>query len=170
MRVQTDRLVLRAVSGEDVDAVFAIHGNPDTYRFHPDAVTRSREDSAAQLAGWQREWPEVGFGFWAISVADDPRVIGFGGLTKRTFRQRPVLNTYYRFDPSAWGNGYATEMAGAAAGLARNLIPDLPIVVRTREANPAARRVAEKLGLVRAPDLDDHLVTYVSHWGAIPQS
>lgn len=170
MRVQTDRLLLRAVSGEDLDAVFAIHSNPDTYRFHPDAVTRSREDSAAQLAGWQSEWREVGFGFWAISVADDPRVIGFGGLTNRTFRQRPVLNAYYRFDPSAWGNGYATEMTSAAAGLARNLMPDLPIIVRTREANHAARRVAEKLGLVRAPDLDDHLVTYVSHWGALPQS
>jgi RimJ/RimL family protein N-acetyltransferase len=62
--VRTDRLLVRAVGPGDVDAVFAIHGNPETYRFHPDGVTRSREESAAQLAGWQREWREVGFGFW----------------------------------------------------------------------------------------------------------
>ena len=162
--VRTARLLLRAVSPGDVDAVFAIHGNRETYRFHPDGVARSREESAAQLAGWQREWREVGFGFWAITVATDPRVVGFGGLTRRTFRERSVLNTYYRFDPSAWGHGYATEMAAAAAALARELLPDFPMIVRTRAGNLAAQAVAQKLGLVRAVELDDHLLTYVSRW------
>lgn len=162
--VQTERLLLRAVNTADVDAVFAIHGNPETYRFHPDGVTRSREESAEQLAGWQREWHEVGFGFWAVTIATDPQVVGFGGLTRQTFHARSVLNTYYRLDPSAWGHGYATEMASAAAALARKLLPELPMIVRTRPGNLAAQAVAEKLGLVRAVDLDDHLLTYVSHW------
>lgn len=162
--VRTDRLLLRAVGPQDVDAVFAIHGNPETYRFHPGGVIRSREESAAQLAGWRREWHEVGFGFWAVAVATDPRVVGFGGLTRRTFHDRPVLNTYYRFDPSAWGRGYATEMATAAAALAWELLRDLPMIVRTRPGNLAAQAIAKKLGLVRAVDLDDHLLTYVSHW------
>ncbi len=162
--VHTDRLLLRAVSESDVDASFAIHGDPATYRFHPSGVTRSREQSAAQLVSWEREWMELGFGFWAVSLADRERVIGFGGLTRRTFRERPVLNTYYRFAPSAWGNGYATEMAGAALALAKRLLPELPMIVRTRSANLAARGVAEKLGLQRAPELDDHMLTYVSHW------
>lgn len=168
--VQTERLLLRAVNTADVDAVFAIHGNPWTYRFHPDGVARSREESAAQLARWQREWHEVGFGFWAVTTATDRRVVGFGGLTRRTFHERSVLNTYYRFDPSAWGHGYATEMASAAAALARKLLPELPMIVRTRPGNLAARAVAEKLGLVRAVDLDDHLLTYVSHWNGCATS
>lgn len=162
--VQTARLRLRAVSLDDVDAAFAIHGNPETYRFHPSGAARSREESAAQLADWQREWREVGFGFWAVSLANDPQVIGFGGLTKRALRENPVLNTYYRFDPCAWGHGYATEMAKAALVLARRLLPELPVIVRTRPGNLAAQAVAEKLGLTRAPQLDDHLLTYVSHW------
>lgn len=162
--VQTARLLLRAVHPGDVDAVFAIHGNPETYRFHPDGVARSREESAAQLAGWQREWREFGFGFWAITVSTDPRVVGFGGLTRRRFRERSVLNAYYRLDPSAWGRGYATEMAAAAARLARKLLPELPMIVRTRPGNLAAQAVARKVGLVRAIDLDDHLLTYASHW------
>jgi RimJ/RimL family protein N-acetyltransferase len=107
---------------------------------------------------------EAGFGFWAVTVAPDPRVVGFGGLIRQTFRERSVLNTYYRFDPSAWGHGYATEMAAAAAALARQLLPELPMIVRTRPANLAAQAVAKKLGLVRAAELNDHLLTYVSHW------
>lgn len=144
--------------------MYAIHGNPATYGFHPSGVTRSLGESAAQLAGWRREWREVGFGFWAVTVTPDPQVVGFGGVTMRTFRKRPVLNTYYRFDPSAWGKGYATEMAGAALALAKRLLPELPVIVRTRPGNRAARSVAENLGLARAPDLDDHLLTYVSQW------
>lgn len=162
--VQTDRLLLRAPSQRDVDAAFAIHGNPETYRFHPSGLTRSREESAAQLEKWLREWREVGFGFWAVSVESDPRVIGFGGLAKRTFQKRPVLNTYYRFEPSAWGRGFATEMVSAAMGLARRLLPELPVIVRTRPGNRPAQAVAEKAGLVRAPHLDDHMLTYVSQW------
>ena len=142
----------------------AIHGDPATYRFHPGGVTRSHAQAAAQLADWQREWTELGFGFWAVSRAAEERVIGFGGLTRRMFRERPVLNTYYRFAPSAWGNGYATEMAGAALGLAQRLLPDMPVIVRTRPENVAAQGVAEKLGLARAPELDDHMLTYVSDW------
>jgi RimJ/RimL family protein N-acetyltransferase len=162
--VHTNRLLLRAVSDSDVDAWFAIHGDPATYRFHPSGVTRSRAEAAAQLADSQREWTELGFGFWAVNRAAEERVIGFGGLTRRMFRERPVLNTYYRFAPSAWGHGYATEMAGAALGLAQRLLPDMPVIVRTRPANVAARAVAEKLGLTRSPALEDHMLTYVSQW------
>lgn len=117
--VHTSRLLLRAVAENHVDALFAIHGDPATYRFHPGGVTRSRAQAAARVAGWQREWTDLGFGVWAVSRAAEEPVIGFGGLTRQVFRRRPVLNTYYRFDPSAWGRGYATEMAGAALGLAQ---------------------------------------------------
>jgi ribosomal-protein-alanine N-acetyltransferase len=162
--VVTDRLLLRAVDRGDVEAVFAIHANPATYRFHPGGIARTREEAAARLAGWQREWRELGFGFWAVSVPPDPQVIGFGGVTRQIFHERLVLNAYYRFDPSAWGHGYATEMAAIAAALACRLLPEWPMIVRTRPGNRAAQAVAEKLGLVRAINLDDHLLTYVSSW------
>ena len=91
-------------------------------------------------------------------------MIGFGGLTRQTFNERLVLNAYYRFDPSAWGQGYATEMASAGVELAQRLIPELPVIVRTRPGNHPAQAVAEKVGLARTPDLDDHMLTYASRW------
>ena len=118
----------------------------------------------AQFEEWEREWHTVGFGFWAVSLLDDARVIEFGGLTLRTFRERAVLNTYYRFAPSAWGQGYATEMGRAAVALAGTLLPELPVIVGVRPGNRVAQAVAEKLGLVHTPDLDDHMLTYAVRW------
>jgi ribosomal-protein-alanine N-acetyltransferase len=105
----------------------------------PAEIARTREEAAARLAGWQREWRELGFGFWAVSVPPDPQVIGFGGVTRQIFHERLVLNAYYRFDPSAWGHGYATEMAAIAAALACRLLPEWPMIVRTRPGNRAAQ-------------------------------
>jgi hypothetical protein len=72
--VRTDRLLLRAVDPEDVEAVFAIHANPATYLFHPGGVARTREEATVRLARWRREWRELGFGFWAVSVPPTPPV------------------------------------------------------------------------------------------------
>lgn len=160
--IETARLLLRAAEPGDGDASFAIHGDPEINRFNPSGATASREAATAQLQGWVLEWRVHGFGFWAVRQAGAETVIGFGGLTRRMFRGTPVLNTYYRFAPSAWGQGYATEMAQAALALAGRWLPELPVIVRTRPGNLAAQRVAGKLGLVRAPELDDEMLTYVS--------
>ena len=87
--VRTDRLWLRAVEPGDAEAVFAIHANPATYRFHPAGAARTRKEATARLTRWQREWREVGFGFWAVSVAPDQRIVGFGGITRQIFHERP---------------------------------------------------------------------------------
>ncbi len=66
-----------------------------------------------------------------------------------------ALNLYYRFTPSAWGQGYAAEMAHMAVALARQHLPGLPVVALVRPANIPSLRTAERAGLARHPDLDD---------------
>jgi len=91
-------------------------------------------------------------------------VIGFGGIGLMTWREREILNVYYRFSPSVWGNSYASEVVRTAIKLAQRWLPDFPLVVRTRPANAAARRVAEKSGFERRPDLDCEFVIYSLGW------
>ncbi|MBJ7603114.1 MAG: GNAT family N-acetyltransferase [Candidatus Dormibacteraeota bacterium] len=81
-----------------------------------------------------------------------------------TWREREILNVYYRFSPSVWGNSYASEVVRTAIKLAQRWLPDFPLVVRTRPANAAARRVAEKSGFERRPDLDCEFVIYSLDW------
>lgn len=78
---------------------------------------------------------------------------------------RQVLNLYYRYGPESWGKGYATEVAREAIKVANIHLPELPVIARTRPTNVSSMRVAERVGLIRRPDLDtsEHVV-YVTWW------
>ena len=150
--VRTARLTLRRPSPDDLDAVFRIHGDPGANLHNPDGPQRTIEEAARLLAFFLEHWAEHGFGYWAVEDRSG-RVIGFGGVMRLPRDEGDVLNLYYRFEPDAWGRGYATETALAAVELARSL-PALPVVAKTRPANEPAKRVALRAGLERRPDLD----------------
>nr|BBH92316.1 hypothetical protein KTA_05150 [Thermogemmatispora argillosa] len=132
--------------------MFRVHGDPATYRYSPESVHRSLAGSEAMLQLCRLHWAEHGFGYWAIELAREQTVIGFGGLEQQRWREREVLNLYYRLTPSAWGQGYATEMARTALQLARTYLSPLPVIARIRAANVPSQQVALKVGLRRLPE------------------
>jgi len=153
--VHIARLVLRRPRASDADAMFAIHGDPATHRYSSHDPDPDRATSEATLSSWIQAWDEDGFGYWAVSLQRQDGVIGFGGVRCFPWRDGHILNLYFRFTPSAWGYGYATEMARAAITLARAHLPHLPVFARVRALNLPSIRVAEQSGLLRAPELDD---------------
>lgn len=164
---RTERLALRRLRAEDGAAMFAIHGDPATYRHKPGSVSPSLAASEETLRVWLRQWEAEGFGYWAISLAGAREVIGFGGVRRMVWRDRDIANLYYRFTPRAWGHGYAPEMARRAVALARAHLPSLPVVARVGGVNPASQRVAERAGLARRADLDDdEYLIYALGWDA----
>ncbi|WP_073485235.1 GNAT family N-acetyltransferase [Streptoalloteichus hindustanus] len=142
--IRTERLVLRRIGEADLTAMIEVHGDPETNRHNPTGPA-GPEEVREHLVAWQRDWARHGIGYWAIEVATTGEVVGFGGLRLFEFDGRPALNLYYRFRPSAWGRGYATEMARAAVDWAHGVRPE-PVVIRTATTNAAAARVAERLG------------------------
>jgi ribosomal-protein-alanine N-acetyltransferase len=166
-RIETERLVCRRLRRDDLEDVFRIHGDPRTSLHNPDGPHHDLEESRETLAAWVGQWDASGLSYWAAECAATGRVVGFGGLALlRGWHGRDVLNLYYRFEPAAWGRGYATEVAAAAVAVARRELPELPIVVRTMAGNGPARRVAERAGFERRPDLDDEHVVYALGWSA----
>ncbi len=95
------------------------------------------------------------------------QILGFGGVSRLVWRDRDVLNLYYRFTPTAWGQGYATELAQMAVTLARKYLPVWPIIACTRAKNMASIRTAERAGLVRRPDLDTQHVVFALGWAPL---
>ncbi|WP_405682097.1 GNAT family N-acetyltransferase; N-acetyltransferase [Streptomyces sp. NBC_00057] len=64
-----------------------------------------------------------------------------------------VLNLFYRFATSAWGQGFAGEAATKVTAWVSRHVPDLPLIARVRPANIASQRVAIRAGLARAQHL-----------------
>lgn len=153
-QLQTPRLSLRRPTEADIDAIFAIHRDPETCLHNPsDALTRL--DEAGELyRRWNDQWERCGYGYWVVRGHDSARQLGFCGIKPMELHGMKVLNLFYRFATPAWGRGYAGEAAGAVTAWASRHVPALPLIARVRPANIASQRVAARAGLSRAAHLD----------------
>lgn len=159
-KAKTDRLLLRKPRQEDAPYVFQIESDPRTNQFRPAGPMEHIEEATENINGWQLDWNTYGFGYWMVTLPNDPEVIGVGGIKSIRWKDRDVLNLYYRFLPTAWGNGYASELARCAVDMRNNYLSNIPIIARVRSSNIPSLKVVEKSGLQRHPDLDtlEHLV------------
>ena len=129
----------------DLEAMVALHADPDAVRHRPEGVG-APEHSRLLFSSWLDHWAEFGFGYWAIELAGTGELVGFGGLQLAYGDNGSYLNVFYRLFPRFWGHGYAPEMVAAAVEWRRRASPELPIFIITPTVNTAARRVAEKMG------------------------
>ena len=129
---------LTPLGSADLDEVFGVYSDPDTWRHFPEGRHADRETTAAFLALAERSWQTAGLGPWALRV--DGTFIGTGGVS---LSRLGMWNLGYRLAPAAWGHGYATEVARAAVEAADHW----PVTARVMSSNPASQRVLERVGL-----------------------
>ena len=152
--LSTARLSLRRPTEADIDAIFAIHSDPATCLHNPsDALARS-EEAEELYQRWNNQWQSCGYGYWVVRRHNSARQLGFCGVKPMDLNGMNVLNLFYRFAASAWGQGFAGEAATAVTTWAAAHVPDIPLIARVRPANVASQRVAQRAGLSRAPHLD----------------
>ncbi|MGY2297007.1 GNAT family N-acetyltransferase [Pseudomonas yamanorum] len=154
--ITTSRLILRAPTVDDAASVFAIYGDPETNRYNPAGPLTDLGQAEAALARWLKHWAEHGFGQWAIATREAPEcVIGFGGITLYKYNDVERFNLGYRFAVSAWGQGYATELARAALQFGFVELDQPQVYGVVRPAHTASIKVLEKIGMRPIDELDD---------------
>lgn len=150
------RLLLRPPVSSDLDALFAIYGDPATHRFNPAGPLIDIDQARTLLDDWRGQWHELGYGQWAVALKAAPQqVIGFGGIGLWQYLGERRVNLGYRFAPSAWGQGLATELGHAALafGLIERRLQEVFGLVRPDHV--ASIKVLEKIGMQRFSVLDD---------------
>jgi [ribosomal protein S5]-alanine N-acetyltransferase len=156
---RTERLKLRRLAPDDVEALVALHTDPRTNVHRPDGPMLA-EESEAMARSLVDAW-EDGLAYWAVEL--DGAFVGIAGCEPRMTNGVAWWNLYYRFSPDVWGRGLATEAAREAVKVALAQRPARPVIARVRPSNVASIRVAEKAGLIRQSGMDaDGFVVYSS--------
>ena len=146
----TARLLLRRPTSLDLPRFYEIYGDPQTNLFNPAGPIPSLEAARVKFEHKLLHWQSHGHGTWAVALLGAPEdVIGFGGLAGLHFGETERTNLGFRFATSAWGSGYASELAAASVEVARDRLHLDEIWATARESHSASRRVLEKIGMQR---------------------
>ncbi len=151
MQIETERLLLRPVSIEDLDEFAELHADPEVTRFiHP----FDRAEAEARIRLSEEEWRERGHGLLAVLDREGGRFLGRAG--HRHWPQFGETELGWALRRDGWGKGYATEAGRACIdwGFAELDVPYLTAMIGP--ANVRSARVAERLGFT--PLRDDVLL------------
>lgn len=139
----TTRLRLRPFADSDADELFALQSDADVLRYwdSPPWTERSRAD---QFIARCREMAEEGSGA-RVAIERDSVFLGWCTLNSWNPEFRSASLGYCLGKP-AWGQGYATEAAGALLGWAFDTLDLNRVQAEADTRNAASGRVLEKLG------------------------
>ena len=157
--VETDRLCLRMLTPDDIDAFALLYGDPDVMRYVATGVTVSREDSEYYLSRLIQYWQEHEFGRWAVTIKPVGGFIGYCGLALYEGRHELM----YALDKRYWGRGYATEAVRATLRYGFEELKLELIAAVTHKENVASQKVMEKVGMKYEGELTFLGFDYVSY-------
>jgi RimJ/RimL family protein N-acetyltransferase len=142
VEIETERLLLRRFSDEDLDDFVALHSDPEVTRF---IRPLDRAQAEERLLKDGVEWHERGYGMLAVVARDGGAFLGRAGL--KYWPQFDEAELGWALRREVWGEGYATEAGGACVDWAFAEL-DLPYVTAMiNRDNGRSIAVAERLGL-----------------------
>lgn len=151
MRVflETERLVLRRFTEDDLDNLVELDSDPDVMRFltggppTPRAVLQN-DYLPAYLRYYERY---EGFGFWAAIEKGTGEFLGWFHFRPPKGSGPDEVELGYRLRKSAWGKGYGTEGARALIRKGFTELGVRRVCATTYQDNIGSRRVMEKAGM-----------------------
>jgi [ribosomal protein S5]-alanine N-acetyltransferase len=156
--LETDRLLLRRLTREDLDDLVRLYADSETMRFF--GGPRSRKEAEAEmtwcLEQYERNVTTGGCGpaFWATILKSDNAFIGRCGLLPQVIEDKAEAEVAYMIARSHWNQGLGTEVARAIKewGFRHYKFPRL--ISTIVPGNTASIRVAEKNGLHYKKDVE----------------
>lgn len=145
--IETERLILRPWTEDDIPIFLSIHQNPSMMQYL--AGPRTIEESSAFILKSQRQIQVFGYGRWACEFKKNKALIGFIGLGIPLFDSHftPAVELGFRIDVSYWGQGLAVEGGKAALNEAFKKHNLNEVVSYANCNNQNAINVMKKLGM-----------------------
>ncbi|MCI3936919.1 GNAT family N-acetyltransferase [Chryseobacterium aahli] len=163
--LETERLILREIVPEDVEAFFALDSNPEVVKYVGIQPLTDISQSAEMIKSIRNQYTENGIGRWAVIRKEDGKLVGWSGLKliKEINNHQNIHDLGYRFTPEYWGKGYATETSIAVLNYAFNEMKLDQVFAYADVENDASNHVLRKLGFEEKEtfiDEGDHCFWY----------
>jgi RimJ/RimL family protein N-acetyltransferase len=143
--LRTPRLVIRAITLDDVDDLHAYQSDPETCRYLPFAP-RSRDEVVEKAEKFSKALTLAGDGdFWLLAIerAEAPGVIGDLYFCLKG----AGAEIGWTLHPGHAGRGYMTEAAGALIGLAFGTLERHRVFAQLDARNTASAALCRRLGM-----------------------
>ena len=154
--LETDHLILRALTPGDRAAVFSVFADPRVAVPTHIAPFTGIEQADELIAGFSGRFAAQGGIRWGLTLKEDDTLIGTAGfpsIDPATYRARIGYNLAYAY----WGQGLATEAVRALVGLGFAQINLNRIEATTNLDNTGSMRVLSKVGFSEEGILRDYV-------------
>ena len=145
MKIETDRLIITSIGEADLEPLAALWADPEvTYyvggrRNYEEVLKTLRED--AQLN------PQPAFDLWPVIEKQTGQIIGHCGILEKDIDGKSQYEIVYVLAKSAWGKGFATEVANSLKDYVFNHLGLKRITALIDPDNLKSEIVATKIGL-----------------------
>lgn len=147
--LETERLILREFTVEDVDHLVELDSDPEVVHFITGGEPTSREYVETELIpaylDYHRRTP--GFGFWAVIEKSSGEFLGWFHFRPGEGHPPDEPELGYRLRRAAWGHGYAVEGSRALIDKGFTDLGVRRVLAETMAVHTASRRVMEKSGM-----------------------
>ncbi len=150
--LETERLILRPLTLEDVDALAALYADPDVMRYFEG--TRSWEITRQRVEQIIEQYARTRVDFLATIYKENGAFIGRCGLLWQVIDDMQEVEVAYMLAKPYWGRGLGTEAAQALKEHGFRDFGFRRLISIIDPGNIASIRVAEKNGMRYERDIE----------------
>lgn len=150
--LESERLLLRQITAEDVNEIFALRSNPETMKYIPRPLVTTM-DQAMEHIKMIQDKIETNEGInWAITLKDNPKMIGIIGHYRIRWEHfRSEIG--YMLLPEYHGKGIITEAIQLMIDYGFNNMKMHSLEAIIDPENTASARVLEKNNFIKEAHL-----------------
>jgi ribosomal-protein-alanine N-acetyltransferase len=143
--LETERLILRALSADEANSLHRISNEPNVRLYLWDGEAISEATIKSLIDQSNRMFSEEKIGLFGVRVRGREDLLGFCGFVRLEGMEEPEL--WYELTQKVWGRGIATEAARACVRYAFEEVGMERVIAGADAPNTASLRVIEKLGM-----------------------
>jgi ribosomal-protein-alanine N-acetyltransferase len=151
MKLETERLILRPLEVADAETLSKLWIDPDVTRYM--GGPRNYEELYVDFVKDAEDKSPLKFDLWPVMEKTTGKIIGHCGLINKEVEGKQEIELVYVLTKTAWGNGYATEIASAIAEYSFKELGLQRIISLIDSQNVASENVAKKIGMKYEKDI-----------------